>query len=52
MFFIFVQVKLNANKMELSFPNQLFISNEFADSSDGKTFDAINPSDESVGFSK
>lgn len=34
--------------MDLSFPHQCFIDNEFVDSSDGRTFDTINPSDESV----
>ena len=39
---------MKANDMELSFPNQLFINNEFIDASDGGTFNTINPSDESV----
>ena len=34
--------------MEVRFPNQLFINNEFVDSSDGKTFDTVNPTDETV----
>ncbi|KAK2165320.1 hypothetical protein LSH36_52g08014 [Paralvinella palmiformis] len=36
------------NNMEVRFPNQLFINNEFVDSSDGKTFDTVNPTDETV----
>lgn len=32
----------------LRFPRQLFINNEFCDSSDGSTFDTINPADETV----
>ena len=42
------QVKLQANDMELTFPHQLFIANEFIDASDGSTFNSINPTDESV----
>lgn len=37
-----------ANDMKLRFPNQLFINNEFVDASDSKTFDTVNPTDESV----
>lgn len=43
-----IQVKLRANNMDLEFPNQLFINNEFIDSSDGVTFNTVNPADESV----
>ena len=39
---------MHANNMELSFPNQLFINNEFIDASNGGTFNTINPTDESV----
>lgn len=39
---------LHANNRELKFPNQLFINGEFKDAIDGKTYDTINPNDESV----
>ena len=42
------QVQMRVNNMDLSFPHQCFIDNEFVDSSDGRTFDTINPNDESV----
>lgn len=42
------QVQMRVNNMDLSFPHQCFIDNEFVDSSDGRTFETINPSDESV----
>ncbi|XP_071784206.1 cytosolic 10-formyltetrahydrofolate dehydrogenase-like isoform X1 [Asterias amurensis] len=41
-------VKLHVNDMDIEFPNQIFINNDFMDSEDGKTFDTINPADESV----
>lgn len=41
-------VKMNVNDMDLEFPNQLFINNEFVDSLDGNTFNTVNPGDESV----
>jgi len=46
--FYYEPVTMHANNMDLSFPNQLFINNEFIDASDGGTFNTINPSDESV----
>ena len=46
--FIVCQVKIRANNMDLEFPNQLFINNEFIDASDGATFSTINPNDEST----
>ena len=42
------QCTLHANNRELKFPNQLFINGEFKDAIDGKTYDTINPNDESV----
>lgn len=39
---------MTSNNMELKFPNQLFINNEFVDAALGGTFTTINPSDESV----
>ncbi|XP_038054294.1 mitochondrial 10-formyltetrahydrofolate dehydrogenase-like isoform X2 [Patiria miniata] len=41
-------VKMHINDMDIEFPNQLFINNDFVDAEDGKTFDTINPTDESV----
>lgn len=46
--FTYDAVELRANNMDLRFPNQLFINNEFIDSYDGNTFNSINPHDESV----
>lgn len=40
-------VKIQANKMDLSFPNQLFINNRFVDSTNpASVMDSINPSTE------
>ena len=39
---------MKKNNMELSFPHQLFIDNEFMDASNGDTYNTINPTDESV----
>lgn len=44
------QCTLHVNNMELKFPNQLFINGEFRDAVDGKTYDTINPNDESVSY--
>lgn len=42
-------VKLHANKMDLSFPNQLFINNKFVNSiKPSNTLDSINPTTEEV----
>ena len=48
LFFVTFQVKLNANKMDLTIPHQAFIDNEFVDSSSGQTFNTINPNNEEV----
>ncbi|CAG2215509.1 ALDH1L [Mytilus edulis] len=45
---VFDAVKMHVNDMDISFPRQLFIDNEFVDASSGATFNTINPSDESV----
>lgn len=37
-----------ANGMQLKMPHQLFINNQFLDSSDAVEYDTINPADESV----
>lgn len=45
----YVPIKLTANKMELSFPNQLFINNKFVDSVEpNNTMESIDPSSEMV----
>lgn len=49
-FFCTFQVNLHVNNMDISFPHQVFYDNEFWDSSDGVTFNAINPTDESVSI--
>lgn len=41
-------VKMHANKMDISFPNQLFIDGEFCSATSGKKLQSINPADESV----
>ncbi|XP_059140890.1 cytosolic 10-formyltetrahydrofolate dehydrogenase-like [Physella acuta] len=46
--FTYDAVEIKANKMNLRFPHQLFIDNEFIDASDGATYNTINPADESV----
>lgn len=45
---VFDPVVVKANGMDVSFATQLFINNQFVDSSSGKTVDIINPTDESV----
>ncbi|CAN8026289.1 unnamed protein product [Ixodes persulcatus] len=47
---VFDPVVVKANGMDVSFATQLFINNQFVDSSSGKTADIINPTDESVSF--
>ena len=39
---------MEVNHMTVRMPHQLFINGEFVDSSTGRTFDAINPTDGSV----
>lgn len=41
-------IKLYANDMDISFPNQLFINGEFIDSESGAVLNSVNPTDESV----
>lgn len=41
-------MRLHANKMDLSFPTQLFINNRFVDSVQHSKMDSINPSTEEV----
>ena len=42
---------MHINNMDISFPHQCFIDNEFVDSSNGNEYDSINPADESVSVS-
>merc|ERR1712079_305742 len=42
------KVKMNVNKMDISFPNQLFIDGLFCDATSGKKLKSIDPRDESV----
>ena len=44
----FEPVKVHANKMDLSFANQLFIDGEFCNATSGKKSKLYNPHDESV----
>ena len=44
----FTPVKIHANKMDLSFANQLFINGEFVDATSGKKTKLYNPHDESL----
>ncbi|CAL1526963.1 unnamed protein product [Lymnaea stagnalis] len=46
--FTYHAIEIEANKMKLRFPHQVFIDNEFVDASDGATYNTINPADESV----
>jgi len=46
--FTYTPVKIHANKMDLEFPNQLFIDGKFVDSSDGKVLNTINPATEEL----
>ncbi|XP_064632154.1 cytosolic 10-formyltetrahydrofolate dehydrogenase-like [Lineus longissimus] len=46
--FTYDAVKMHVNKMDIMFPHQLFINNEFVDAADGQTFDNMNPADESL----
>lgn len=39
---------MRANNMDLEFPNQLFINNEFVDATNNGTFQTINPATEEV----
>ncbi|KAI5700162.1 hypothetical protein M8J76_012713 [Diaphorina citri] len=41
-------IKLNVNKMDVSFPNQLFINGEFVNSVGGSSMECINPANEST----
>merc|ERR1719221_790279 len=42
------KVRVMANKVEVSWPTQLFIGGEFVDAVSGKTFPTVNPTTEEV----
>ena len=42
---------IKANGMEIHCPHQCFINGQFVDATLGKTYDTINPTDESVSNS-
>lgn len=44
----FDSISMHVNNMDVSFPHQLFINNEFVTSSHGKVLRLVNPNDESV----
>jgi len=44
----FSAVKMNVNKMDISFPHQLFINGEFVPATSGRKLRSINPHDESL----
>lgn len=46
--FTFDGVEQRVNNMDLKFPNQIFINNQFVDAISGKKIQTINPTDESV----
>jgi len=41
-------IEMDVNKMTINMPYQLFINGEFVDSESGRTFETINPTDETV----
>lgn len=47
-----LQVEKTVNKLTLRIPHQLFIGGSFMDAESGKTFDTINPTDESVSVAR
>jgi len=46
--FTYDAVEMEVNNMTIKFPHQLFINNQFVDSSDGATFNTINPTTEEI----
>ena len=45
---VYESKKLFVNKMDISFPTQLFIDGEFVDATSGKKLRSIDPKDESL----
>uniref|UniRef100_T1JDA6 10-formyltetrahydrofolate dehydrogenase n=1 Tax=Strigamia maritima TaxID=126957 RepID=T1JDA6_STRMM len=41
-------IKMHVNNMDISFPHQIFINNQFVDGSDGAVLPIINPNDETL----
>ena len=46
--FFILQTEYKTDTMTVKMPNQLFINGEFVEAQTGKTFDTINPADETV----
>ena len=47
---LILQKTLEVNGKQINMPNQLFINGEFVEAQAGKTFETINPNDESVSI--
>ena len=45
---VYDTVKLHVNKMDVSFPSQLYIDGQFVDATSGRKLRSIDPRDESV----
>jgi len=45
---VYDTIKLHVNKMDISFPSQLYIDGEFVDATSGRKLKSIDPKDESV----
>ena len=45
---VYDTIKMNVNKMDISFPSQLYIDGEFVDATSGRKLKSIDPRDESV----
>ena len=48
MYSVYESKKMFVNKMDISFPTQLFIDGEFVDATSGKKLRSIDPKDESL----
>jgi len=46
--FSYTPVEMHVNKMDIKFPNQLFIDGQFVDCSDGRLLKSINPATEEL----
>ncbi|XP_037088208.1 cytosolic 10-formyltetrahydrofolate dehydrogenase-like isoform X1 [Pollicipes pollicipes] len=44
--FTYDAIKMHVNNMDISFPHQVFINNEFSESTTGRQITSINPADE------
>lgn len=45
---VFEPIHMHVNNMDISFPNQIFVNNQFVNSISGRTLKTINPNDETV----